>query len=441
MKIAIIGTGYVGLVTGACLSELGNEVCCVDSDKKKISSLEKGVIPIYEPGLEKMVKRNKKEGRLTFVSSIKQGVEASLVVFICVGTPSKESGEPDLLVLERVVQEIAGNLHSYKVIVEKSTVPVDTGQWVKKTLETFSCGEKRGLTKKRCQELFSVASNPEFLREGSAIKDFMNPDRIVIGVESQKAKKILLKLYSPLKAPVVVTDIKSAEIIKHASNSFLASKISFINAVSTICEKAGADIKQVAEGIGLDRRIGRHFLDAGVGFGGSCFPKDISAFIYIAKKIGYDFTFLKEVAKINEDQKARVLDKIAKLIWNISGKTIGVLGLAFKPNTDDIRSAPAIDIIKKLLDEGVMVRAYDPKAMKGTRAVFGDKIKYCKDPYEAARGCDCLLFLTEWDEFKKLDFDKIKELLKQPAIVDGRNIYDPAKMKKLGFSYEGIGRR
>lgn len=431
MNITIIGTGYVGLVTGACFADLGNCVYCVDSDKKKIDSLKKRNITIYEPGLEEMVERNMKEKRLSFSTSIKDTVRKSEIIFICVGTPSKDNGEADLLALEKVSKEIAKNINSYKLIVEKSTVPVETGEWVKKTINNFKSRRVK----------FDVASNPEFLREGTAIKDFMQPDRIVIGAESQKAKKILSDLYRPLNAPMVLTDIKSAEIIKHASNSFLATKISFINAISTICEKAGADIEEVAKGIGLDGRIGEEFLRAGTGFGGSCFPKDLSAFIHIAEKLGYNFALLEEVKKINEGQKDLIIEKISRLIWNIPGKTIGVLGLSFKPNTDDIRNAPALDIINRLIVQGAGIRAYDPKAMEKSKKVLNKNIIYCKDAYNAATGSDCLVVLTDWNEFKELDFKKLKKLLKQPIIIDGRNIYDPVKMKKLGFVYTGVGRK
>ncbi len=431
MKIAIIGTGYVGLVTAACFADLGNRVYCVDSDRKKITALKKGNIIIYEPGLEEMVKRNMKEGRISFSTSIKDSVRKSDIIFICVGTPSKDNGEADLLALEDVSQEIAKNINSYKLIVEKSTVPVETGEWVKKTINGF----------KNRRVKFDVASNPEFLREGTAIEDFMHPDRIVIGVESAKAKKILLDLYKPLNTPIVVTNIKSAEIIKHASNSFLATKISFINAISTICEKAGADIEEVAKGIGLDKRISREFLKAGAGFGGSCFPKDLSAFIHIAEKMGYNFNLLHEVKRINEEQKNIIIDKISKLIWNIPGKTIGILGLSFKPDTDDIRNAPALDIVNRLIIQGAGIRAYDPKAMEKSKKVLKKNITFCKDAYDAAKESDCLVILTEWNEFKELDFKRLKKLLKQPVIIDGRNIYDPKMMKKLGFVYTGVGRK
>ncbi|MDP3804170.1 MAG: UDP-glucose/GDP-mannose dehydrogenase family protein [Candidatus Omnitrophota bacterium] len=431
MNICIVGSGYVGLVTGACFADLGNDVICIDNDKKKIKSLKSGIVPIYEPGLEELIRRNRKEGRLSFCSSIKEGVRKSEVIFIAVGTPSRSNGDADLTFVENVSREIALAMPSYRLIVEKSTVPVNTGEWMEHTIKAFN----------RRNVKFDVASNPEFLKEGSAINDFMHPDRIVVGVKSRKAADILIELYKPLKAPIVVTDIKSAEIIKHASNSFLAVKISFINAISDICDKVGADIMEVAKGVGLDKRIGREFLNAGIGFGGSCFPKDLAAFIHIAEKIGYDFGLLKEVQKINDYQKRILLRKIEGLVWNLPEKTIGVLGLSFKPNTDDIRQSPALDIISMLIKEGAGIKAYDPAAMEKAKDVLGKKVKFCKDAYEAAKNSDCLLVATEWNEFKELDFKKIKRLMRQPIIVDGRNIYDPSEMKKLGFTYVGIGRK
>ncbi|MBM3243492.1 MAG: UDP-glucose/GDP-mannose dehydrogenase family protein [Candidatus Omnitrophica bacterium] len=430
MNIAIVGSGYVGLVTGACLARLGNKVICVDNNQKKILGLRKGIVPIYEPGLKELIKDNVKRKRLFFSSSIKEAVGKSEVIFIAVGTPDSGSGEADLTGIEKVSCDIASNLKGYRLIVEKSTVPVETGDWVKRTISAYAKNKQN----------FDVASNPEFLREGSAISDFLQPDRIVIGVESDKARDILLKLYKPLNAPIVVTNIKSAELIKHASNAFLATKISFINAVSRICDTVGADIKEVERGMGLDKRIGKDFLNAGLGYGGSCFPKDLDAFVSIADKLGYDFRLLKEVKRINEHQKEVVIAKIKDSLWIIKGKTIGILGLAFKPNTDDIRNAPALDLIKSLQNEGAYIKAFDPKSLKKSKALL-KSIKLCKDPYEAVSGCDCLLIATDWDEFKKLDLMKIKKLLNRPFLVDCRNIYDPKKMLKLGFNYVGIGRR
>ncbi len=430
MNISIIGSGYVGLVTGACFAELGNRVICADNNVSKINALKKGHIPIYEPGLEELVKINVKKKRLAFTSSIKEAVGASEVIFIAVGTPPLENGEADLAGIENVARNIAINLPDYRLIVEKSTVPVETGKWVKHTIETHL---KRKIK-------FDVASNPEFLREGSAINDFMHPDRIVIGVESRRAKDLLVSLYRPLNAPLVVTDIKSAELIKHASNSFLAAKISFINAVSRICDKVGADIVEVAQGMGLDKRIGSAFLNSGIGYGGSCFPKDLDAFINISEKLGYSFNLLKAVKEINQEQKDFFLSKIKDILWIIKDKTIGVLGLSFKPNTDDIRNAPSIDIIRALQQEGARIRTYDPCAMEKARHLVKD-VRFCKDPYEVCRGSDCLLIVSEWDEFKELDFGRIKKLLKRPLIFDGRNIYEPQKLEKLGFRYVGIGRK
>ncbi|MCU0666155.1 MAG: UDP-glucose/GDP-mannose dehydrogenase family protein [Candidatus Omnitrophica bacterium] len=430
MNITIIGSGYVGLVTGACFAELGNCVICADNNAHKIALLKKGKIPIYEPGLEELILANARKKRLVFTSNIKDAVRRSEVIFLAVGTPSLENGEADLTGIEDVARNIARNMDGYKLVVEKSTVPVETGQWVKHTIQTY--------VRKKIK--FDVASNPEFLKEGQAIHDFMHPDRIVIGVESKKAENILSGLYKPLNAPIVVTDIKSAELIKHASNSFLAAKISFINAISRICDKVGADVTEVALGMGLDKRIGQAFLNAGIGYGGSCFPKDLDAFLRISEKLGYDFALLREVKNINITQKDFFLDKIKQKLWIVKDKNIGVLGLSFKPNTDDIRNSPAVDIIKMLLLEGAKIKVYDPcvgrkhlsKQLKGV--VFVDDI------YSVAKASDCLILATEWPEFKELDFKRIRKIMKRPLIVDGRNIYDPQIIKQNGFSYIGIGR-
>jgi UDPglucose 6-dehydrogenase len=429
MNISIVGSGYVGLVTGACLAELGNKVICVDNDEKKIAGLKKGLIPIYEPGLAELIQNSLKKKRLFFTDSIKDAVRASEVIFIAVGTPPLENGEADLTGIENVACNIALNMPGYRLIVEKSTVPVETGQWVKQTIRSHI---KPGIK-------FDVASNPEFLREGSAIGDFMRPDRIVIGVESKRAKDMLTGLYKPLNAPIVVTNIKSAELIKHASNAFLATKISFINAVSQICDKVGADVSEVADGMGLDKRIGRAFLNAGIGYGGSCFPKDLDAFISISEKIGFDFELLKVVRRINKLQKDFVLEKIKNALWIIKDKTIGVLGLSFKPNTDDVRSSASLEIINALQSQGAKIRIYDPRAIDKAKGLLGNA-KVCQDPYTVCSGADCLLVVTEWDEFREIDFKKVKKLLKRPLIIDGRNIYDPQSLKELGFSYIGIGR-
>lgn len=429
MKVCMIGTGYVGLVSGTCFAEIGHEVVCVDNDKEKIEILKKGGIPIYEPGLEEMIARNVKAGRLDFTTSIADGVTRSLFLFIAVGTPPKDDGEPDLSSVEKVAEEIGAAMNEYKIIIEKSTVPVQTGKWVRTVLERFS---------KKVHD-FDVASNPEFLREGSAIGDFLHPDRVVLGVESDKARNKLLELYEPIDAPKIVTDIASAELIKHASNAFLSTKISFINALSVICEKSGADVLKVAEGVGLDKRIGRDFLNAGVGFGGFCFPKDIKAFISIASKLGYDFRLLQEVENINEEQMMGAVKKVEHMLWNLKEKKIGVLGLAFKPNTDDMRFAPSITIINELQKRGARIKAYDPVSMKRAKTIMPD-IEYCDDAYSVARDVDALLLVTEWDEFRSLDMVKIKELMRQPVFFDGRNVFDPDDMKKLGFIYAGVGR-
>lgn len=429
MNISIIGSGYVGLVTGACLAELGNRVTCCDNDSKKIAGLKKGIIPIFEPGLEELISNNVKRRRLSFSSNIKDTVKDVAIIFIAVGTPPLENGEADLSGIENVCRNIATNMHGYRLIIEKSTVPVETCERVKDTISIYIKHKVK----------FDVASNPEFLREGSAINDFMHPDRIVIGVESKKAKDLLLELYKPLHAPIVVTNIKSAELIKHASNAFLATKISFINAISRICDTVGADVLEVASGMGLDKRIGRAFLDAGLGYGGSCFPKDLDAFLTISQKLGYDFELLKAVKDINDQQKEFLLQKVKDLLWIVKDKTIGVLGLSFKPDTDDIRNAPSLDLIRSLQKEGAKIKAYDPQALKKAKE-FLRGVTFCKDSYEVCRGSDCLLIVTEWNEFKELDFSRVKKLLKRPLVIDGRNIYEPKVMKGLGFTYVGIGR-
>ncbi len=429
-KIAVIGAGHVGLVTSACFAELGNKVICIDNNKEKIKALLNGKIPIYEPGLSTLVKKNAKRKNLFFSTSIKDGVRFARIIFIAVGTPSKKKGAADLSAVESVSAEIARHMKSYKLIVEKSTVPVETGRWVEYTLNGF----------KEQRIKFDIASNPEFLKEGSAIESFMHPDRIVIGVHTKKAEKILRQLYKPLKAPILVTDIKSAEIIKHASNSFLSMKISFINTISRICDLCGADIKKVAEGMGLDKRIGKGFLNAGVGYGGFCFPKDLAAFIHIAENLGYNPEILKAVAKVNQQQKIAFVNKIKSALWNLNNKTIGILGIAFKPNTDDIRLAPSLDIIKMLQKEGARIKAYDPKAMKKAKDALKG-IEFCKDPYTVAKGSDCLVIITEWDEFGDLNLKRIRDLLNQPIVIDGRNMFEPDDMRKLGFRYICMGRK
>ncbi len=430
-KICIIGTGYVGLVTGSCYAHLGHKVICVDNNADKIRILKAGGVPIYEPGLEKLVKENVKAKRISFSTDIAYGVKNSEIILIAVSTPPKIDGKVDLSFVEKVARQVAEVMDSYKVIVDKSTVPVQTGEKVAETIKRYN---KHKID-------FDIASLPEFLREGTAISDFLNPDRIVIGVSSSRAEKILKEIHEKIKAPVIVTDIKSAELIKHAANSFLATKISFANALANICELSGADISLVTKGMGMDKRIGEQYLRAGLGYGGSCFPKDVAGFIQIAKELGYDFNLLREVERINRQQRKIFLKKIEDTLWVLKEKTVGILGLAFKPNTDDMRNAPSIDIIQNLIKEGAKIKAYDPVAEKKAKEILGDsKITYCKDPYEVAKGSEALVIVTEWDEFKKLDLERIAKLLIHPIIIDGRNIFDPKKMEKLGFVYKSVGR-
>ena len=430
MKIAVAGAGYVGLVTAACFAELGNEVICVDIDEEKIKKLNEGIIPIYEPELEELTIKNRNGNRLFFTTDLKKAIKESEIIFICVGTPPKENGDADLSHVDSVARTIAEVMDSYKIIVEKSTVPVETGEKVAKSIKSYN----------RHKVDFDVVSNPEFLREGSAINDFMKPDRIVIGAESERAKAIMKKLYAPLKSAIIFTDIKSAEIIKHASNSFLATKISFINAVANICEAAGADVEKVAEGMGYDKRIGRSFLNAGIGYGGFCFPKDAEAFIKISERLGYDFRLLKEVQEINTVQKNNFVKKVEKALWVVKNKTIAVLGLAFKPNTDDMRFAPSIEIIGALQKEGANIKAYDPKAENNAKKILKG-ITYCSSPYDAAEGADALLIITEWSEFRELDLKKLKSLMRHALIIDGRNIFNPEQLRKEGFVYISVGRK
>jgi len=429
MRVGIIGAGYVGLVSGACFAELGHKVTCVDDDEAKIRALKRLKVPIYEPGLDALVKENVRRGRLAFSARIQDAVDKGEVIFVAIGTPPKDNGEADLTGIETVARTIAKGMRSYRLIVEKSTVPVDTGRWIQRTV---SLNKRKGVA-------FDVASNPEFLREGQAINDFMRPDRIVIGVESGRAEALLRKLYKGIDAPILTTDIKSAELIKHASNAFLAIKVSFINAVARVCELAGADVTQVARGVGQDRRIGPAFLDAGIGFGGFCLPKDLDAFIMIAHKLGYDFGLLKEVRRINEAQKELFVKKIEDHLWNIKGKTIGVWGLAFKPDTDDMRFAPSIDIIQSLQARGARIKAFDPEAAAKAKKILKD-VTFCRDPYEAAAGSECVVILTQWPQFRELDLKRVKRLLRQPLVIDGRNMFTPVRMKRLGLRYVSMGR-
>ncbi len=430
-RVSFIGAGYVGLVSGTCFAQIGYRVTCVDHNEKKIRALKRGVIPIYEPGLETLVRKNMKAGRLSFTMDLRQAVRDADIIFIAVNTPPRSDGKADLSYVAFAAREIAEAADGYKVVVDKSTVPVQTGLKVKETLRIYN---PHGVE-------FDVVSNPEFLREGSAIADFLKPDRIVVGVENERAEKIMRELYRPIRAPFIVTDINSAELIKHASNSFLAMKISFANTLAAICELSGADVEQVTYGMGLDKRIGQSFLHAGIGYGGSCFPKDVSAFIKITEDLGYDFHILKDVERINADSRQRFIKKIEDALWVTKGKVIAVWGLAFKPNTDDMRSAPAVTIIERLREEGARIRAYDPQAMEKAREVLGNKnIEYAPSPYEAVQGADALVIVTEWEEFKNVNLKKVRTLLRHPLILDGRNLFDPQAMAQQGFLYHCVGR-
>jgi UDPglucose 6-dehydrogenase len=428
-KLTIIGTGYVGLVTGACFAEVGHQVNCVDNNREKVELLQRGGIPIYEPGLEELVRKNVAAGRLSFTDSTQQGVHNSDVIFIAVPTPPQADGSVDLSFIESVAREIASSMTSYKIIVDKSTVPVKTGDKVAETIKRYC----------KARVDFDVVSNPEFLREGFAVDDLMKPDRIVIGVRTQRAVAAMREIYAPFNAPIIVTDINSAELIKHAANSFLALKISYINAISVICEASGANVQEVANGMGMDARIGRRFLDAGLGFGGSCFPKDLSAFIKISEQLGYDFRLLKEVQRVNAEQMERFVKKIADTLWVLKDKRIGVLGLAFKQNTDDVRLSPAIDLCLRLLKEGAVLRAHDPKAMDKAREVLKN-VTYVDDMNEVAEGCDALVIATEWPIFKKLDLERVRKAMTHPILFDGRNLFDQQQMEEMGFIYKSVGR-
>jgi len=431
MDLAIIGSGYVGLVTGACFADVGHNVICIDNDAQKIKQLQAGEVPIYEPGLEEIIHRNVSAQRLRFTGSIQDGVDKSQIIFIAVPTPQQPDGDVDLSFLEKVAREIAGVLTDYRVIVDKSTVPVKTGEKVAESIKRYN----------RHGAKFDVVSNPEFLREGCAVADLMRPDRIVIGAQSEHAIDLMKKVYEPFMAPILVTDINSAELIKHCANSFLALKISYINAVSAICEASGADIEKVADGIGMDHRIGRDFLNAGIGYGGSCFPKDIAAFITISERLGTPFNLLKEVQRINNAQKEGFLKAIRETLWVLREKQIAVWGLTFKPDTDDVRSSVAIELVTTLLREGAHVVAYDPKGMQKARAIKAiADAEFASSALEAVTDAEALVIATEWSEFANVDLAVMKEKMRTPIVFDGRNLLDPETMKRLGFHYYSIGR-
>jgi UDPglucose 6-dehydrogenase len=432
MHISVIGTGYVGLVTGACFAEFGLNVTCMDTDAKRIGKLEKGHVPFYEPGLTELVGKGLRENRLAFTTDIAKAVDQALVIFIAVGTPARADGSADLSYVEEVGRGIARHMSSYKVIATKSTVPVGTGQRLREVIRAHQTAP--------CK--FDMVSNPEFLREGSAIEDFLRPNRVVIGADSAEAGAIMKDLYRPLyliETPFVVTDIASAEMIKYASNAFLATKVSFINEIANLCEQVGADVQTVAKGMGLDRRIGSKFLHAGPGFGGSCFPKDVAALAQIGQKAGQEMQLAQAAARVNERQRLRMVDKIREALGGLKGKTVGVLGLSFKPNTNDLRESPALTIVERLLAEGCAVRVYDPASMEeGTKLLPG--IIPCADAYDAAQGADGLILLTEWNQFRNLEFDRIKAALRTPVFIDLRNVYEPDRMAELGFRYVSVGR-
>jgi UDPglucose 6-dehydrogenase len=431
MNVAVVGTGYVGLVTGAVFADLGNDVICVDKDAAKIAGLRAGRMPIYEPGLEELVARNVADGRLVFSTDLADSVRRSDILFIAVGTPPKATGESDLTAVEEVAHGIAESLDRYKVIVNKSTVPVGTGDLVRTIIER----------NRRRPVNFDVVSNPEFLREGSAIEDTLRPDRIVIGAPSQQVAMTLLELYAPLERPMIITDVYSAEIIKYASNAFLAMKISFINEIANVCELAGGDVTQVVKGMGLDARIGGAFLNAGLGYGGSCFPKDTDALIQTAASLGYELRTLRSVVDVNRDRIPRLFSLVRKTLDPLEGRVVAVLGLAFKPKTDDMREARSVELIARLVEAGAHVRAYDPVAMDNARRTLPAAVEYCKTSYEAAEGADAAVVVTEWNEFKLLNLERLRQVMRRPLVFDGRNIYEPERMRRLGFEYHSIGRK
>ncbi len=433
MKICCIGCGYVGLVAATCLSDMGNDVISVDINKDRVNNLKKGIIPIYEPGLKDMLDRNAREKRIVFSTNIKEGIQKSEVIFIAVGTPPDSNNCADVSAIASVAEDIGRYMNGYKIIVNKSTAPVGTLDKIGKIIKSVKTKPFR----------YDLVSNPEFMREGEAIKDFTNPDRIVIGVQSEKAKRIMSSIYSGISRtdkPIMFTDLRSAELIKYASNAMLATRISFMNEIAQLCEKVGGDIKAIARGMGLDTRIGPRFLHAGIGYGGSCFPKDVKALAQIMKLNGIEPKILDAVDEVNEQQKRSLIHKIRKLVPDVKGKSVAVWGLAFKPKTDDMREAPSITIIRQLQELGAKIRAFDPEAQHNASLILKN-ITYCKDPYSTLKGCDVLVIATEWNAFRDLELKKVKQLLKYPNIVDGRNIYDPQEMKKLGFNYLCVGRK
>ena len=436
MRITIIGTGYVGLVSGACLANFGNDVVCLDIDADKIAKLNQGEIPIYEPGLKDLVANNVEKKRLLFTTNKEDAIHHGTLIFVAVGTPSASDGSVDLRFVDAVAADIGVYINEYKVIVNKSTVPVGTAARVKQLIHHKQKDMGSSYS-------FDVVSNPEFLREGAAVHDFQNPDRVVIGSDSETARELMKQLYSAIERvgkPIIFTGLPTAEMIKYASNAMLATRISFMNEISRLCEKVGADVKEVARGMGLDTRIGSRFLQAGAGYGGSCFPKDVRGIIDMARSHSVDFKLLKAVDEVNEEQKQSLLPKIKELVGDVRGKKIAVWGLAFKPKTDDIREAPSLVLIEQLLKEGALVSVFDPEAMEHVKKIYGDKIRYGTDPYDALAGADCLVEMTEWDEFREPDFEKMKQMMKQPCVVDGRNVWEPTTMKEKRFRYKGVGR-
>jgi UDPglucose 6-dehydrogenase len=431
MNICVVGTGYVGLVTGAVFADLGNDVVCVDNDRGKIAALQSGRMPIYEPGLEEMVARNIDDGRLDFTTDLAAAVRRSVIVFITVGTPPKPDGQTDLAAVEDVACGIAQAMERYTVVVNKSTAPVGTGNFVRELIERHQTTPVP----------FDVVSNPEFLREGSAIEDTLRPDRIVIGAPTQQVAMTLLELYAPLERPMIITDVPSAEMIKYASNAFLSTKISFINAIANVCELAGADVTQVMKGMGLDARIGAAFLSAGLGYGGSCFPKDTDSLVHTAAALGYDFALLRSVVEVNRERAAHFVDGIVKALGPLDGRVVAVLGLAFKPNTDDMREAKSVEVIERLLTLGATVRAYDPVAMDHASRRLPGTVVYCESPYDAAAGADAVALVTEWNEFKFLNLERLRAAMRRAVVFDGRNLWEPERMRRLGFEYHSIGRK